>query len=670
LLKCRYTFTGCQSEILQIMAFPKITRRRMFAFVSGWSILASLITTARARPLANRSTTGEPLYPQTAAELAAGVAPTNYAVPSHLELGFVSVNRYGADPTGAVDATAIIQGALDVGGIGSTVVIPAGTYRINGTLNKYPGQIIKGSGWATTPLTYQIAGGTVLKQYSLSDIPLIQTNGTSDATQLERGGLRDIALLNSVGSATVGTGYYANYARQELLSNVYISSFAKGIVFANVCWLCHVDHCRVMDFTNRGLVQQGSSEDNLFSNCQFSGYHPQSVAVHCQVESANTTFINCCFQGCNYGVFLDQYDTNGDGTGTPYPMHATFIGCLVEDIVQAVFMLISSVASPALGSRAHPGITVNHLRAYNSGNFTQTRQITGALSSAGTATLTFVLTPAADVPPVGSQIIVSGMTPSGYNGAYIVTASTTTSVSYTNATTGFTRGGKIAYGALANNNQTLVYAQNASQISVQDIYAYGFSYGATLMGATFQGTAGRQYGHFYRPGTPVGPVLWAQDNNAVYGTARFLGVTANITKIPGDRPVCRLNTAPLSYTASTFTRVPFTTVVSDFCGWASNTNQGWVPLRNQTVRFRAQIYIDSAPVGRYSLSLHKNGTKIATLFDLQNGTAGVPILLSGEFDDIPNGNTDYYHISVYSSASWTLDAAAGSTWAVAEIVGT
>lgn len=653
------------------MAFPKITRRRIFALVSGSSVLTALITT-RAKPeaIANQSMKGEILHTQTAAELAAGVTPTNYAVPSHLESGYVSVARYGADSTGATDATAIIQGALNVGGIGSTVVIPAGTYQINGTLNKFPGQIIKGSGWATKPLTYVIAGGTVLKQHDRSNIPLIQTNGASDAAQVERGGIRDIALLNAVGGATVGTGYYANYARQELLSNVYISGFAKGIVFANTCWLCHVDHCRVMDFTNTGLVQQSASEDNLYTNCQFSGYYPQSVAVHCQNESANTTFINCYFQGCNYGVFLDQYDTNGNGSGIPYPMHATFIGCLVEDIVQAAFMLISSVASPAGGSQTHPGITINHLRAYNSGNFALTRLITGASDSAGTATLTFASTPAANVPPVGSQIIVAGMTPFGYNGTYIVTASTTTSVSYANATKGFTRGGRITYGALANNNQTLVYAQNASQITAQDIYAQGFSFGATFMGASFRGTAGYQYGYFYHPGTPVGPILWAQDNNAVYGTARFQGVTANITKIPGDKPICRLNSAALSYAASAFTRVPFTSVVSDFYGWASNTNQGWIPLRNQTVRFRAQIYIDSAPIGRYTLFLHKNGSKIATLFDLHNGTASVPILLSGEFDDIPNGNTDYYYITVYSSASWSLDTAAGSTWAVAEILGT
>lgn len=52
-----------------------------------------------------------------------------------------------------------------------------------------------------------------------------------------------------------------------------------------------------------------------------------------------------------------------------------------------------------------------------------------------TATIVFTAQPAAPF-SVGSQIIVSGMTPSGYNGTFTVTACTTTSVSYANATTG------------------------------------------------------------------------------------------------------------------------------------------------------------------------------------------------------------------------------------------
>ena len=59
---------------------------------------------------------------------------------------------------------------------------------------------------------------------------------------------------------------------------------------------------------------------------------------------------------------------------------------------------------------------------------------TGASGTAGTATLTFA-TQAVAPYIVGQSITVAGVTPTGYNGTYIVTACTTTSVSYANATT-------------------------------------------------------------------------------------------------------------------------------------------------------------------------------------------------------------------------------------------
>lgn len=72
-----------------------------------------------------------------------------------------------------------------------------------------------------------------------------------------------------------------------------------------------------------------------------------------------------------------------------------------------------------------------------------TTAVTGASGTGTTATLTFA---AQILPPyaVGSTIIVTGMSPSGYNGTYVVTACTTTSVSYANATTGFTTGGLVS----------------------------------------------------------------------------------------------------------------------------------------------------------------------------------------------------------------------------------
>jgi hypothetical protein len=52
-----------------------------------------------------------------------------------------------------------------------------------------------------------------------------------------------------------------------------------------------------------------------------------------------------------------------------------------------------------------------------------------------TATLTFATQPSAPF-TVGQTITVSGITPSGYNGTYVITNSTTSTVSYLNATTG------------------------------------------------------------------------------------------------------------------------------------------------------------------------------------------------------------------------------------------
>jgi hypothetical protein len=68
--------------------------------------------------------------------------------------------------------------------------------------------------------------------------------------------------------------------------------------------------------------------------------------------------------------------------------------------------------------------------------------VTNASGTGSTVTLTFsgayLITP-------GSIITVSGITPSGYNGVYSATASTSTTVSYSNSTTGvYVSGGTIA----------------------------------------------------------------------------------------------------------------------------------------------------------------------------------------------------------------------------------
>ena len=65
--------------------------------------------------------------------------------------------------------------------------------------------------------------------------------------------------------------------------------------------------------------------------------------------------------------------------------------------------------------------------------------VTGASGTGSVATLTYT----GDKIQVGQTILVSGMTPTSYNGIYTVTASASGSVSYASTSTGFTTGGTI-----------------------------------------------------------------------------------------------------------------------------------------------------------------------------------------------------------------------------------
>ena len=93
--------------------------------------------------------------------------------------------------------------------------------------------------------------------------------------------------------------------------------------------------------------------------------------------------------------------------------------------------------------RIAPGATVVTGTINNPAFSETTLAVTGASGSDGIATLTFSTQTSAPY-VVGSQITVSGIDPSGYNGTYTVTACTTTTVSYENATTtSYSSGGSI-----------------------------------------------------------------------------------------------------------------------------------------------------------------------------------------------------------------------------------
>jgi hypothetical protein len=114
----------------------------------------------------------------------------------------------------------------------------------------------------------------------------------------------------------------------------------------------------------------------------------------------------------------------------------------------------------------------------------------GASSNVGgnTATLTFAAQTITTTYPTGSTIIVSGVSPSGYNGVWVVSACTATSVSYACTQTGSqTQSGTIIAGRPGNGyaiGDKVVLNQNTSVVLTVDTLATTFTGTVTGSNAT------------------------------------------------------------------------------------------------------------------------------------------------------------------------------------------
>lgn len=129
-----------------------------------------------------------------------------------------------------------------------------------------------------------------------------------------------------------------------------------------------------------------------------------------------------------------------------------------------------STGTVTLGTAAalNDRITIVSFRSVS----TNTITTTGASGTGSVATLTFGARPSAPF-NVGDTITVSGVTPTGYNGDYVVTACTTTSVSYASTTTGAqTVAGSVAY----KNNTYRTFTRNKTTLTNASAYtASGFT---------------------------------------------------------------------------------------------------------------------------------------------------------------------------------------------------
>jgi len=109
---------------------------------------------------------------------------------------------------------------------------------------------------------------------------------------------------------------------------------------------------------------------------------------------------------------------------------------IVENVIQLHTTNYTVEQNPTFSAETYHGtLSRTELTTATRLYFNTSLQTTGASGSSTTATLTFAAQPAAPF-SIGETILVTGMTPYGYNGEAVVTACNETSVSYVNTTTG------------------------------------------------------------------------------------------------------------------------------------------------------------------------------------------------------------------------------------------
>jgi Pectate lyase superfamily protein len=334
---------------------------------------------------------GAVLYPQTAAEIAAAVTPTNYAYPP------LNVLRYGADPTGNVDATAIINNAISVAfrQNGGSVFMPAGTYKISNTITMQDGVSILGAGCGSnaTPCTLinatSLTGATVaialpgmsnvtLKDFYLSgpSVPctmdLIQTTLTNRRLCFEN------LIIVSTGSTGAGISLSpaggGSYTIITMIKNVTCAGMGYGFRVGPTC--------TSVDF----LTTYGNA-------CTSAGYLIQGTYI-----SLNGTACDTNHNGSNtaYGYLLQNCTS------------VTLNGCGAENNDRSAIALVSATGVVFNGFRAvanNKGGSASFGALADIQNGTRSCTFIGCVDSAPTVGTTVDVSNTAGSPGVDNQFL-------------------------------------------------------------------------------------------------------------------------------------------------------------------------------------------------------------------------------------------------------------------------
>lgn len=233
------------------------------------------------------SVSGTPIggYPRSAAEISAGVTPTNYTYQ------WGNVLRYGADSTGGVDSTAAATAAHATGYV---VYYPRGVYKVSSGVS--------------------IPGGGMIGDGSAQSIISITDTGSANVftfTGTAPGQFRDIQFV----LAATKTGGYAVVVQPASGENansrfdrLVFTGIPNGVSFVAASqWVLHA--CNFLNSTGDSVTinntNNSDSGDSTISDCIFNNSTSTSAnAVH-QIASGGLKILGNKFNNGGVGYLLD-----------------------------------------------------------------------------------------------------------------------------------------------------------------------------------------------------------------------------------------------------------------------------------------------------------------------------------------------------------------------------
>lgn len=334
LYRLAYTFGihGPDQENMAWTALPVASQRKNNALMfdsNGLPTIGTLVAQALTQSLI-----GQFLYPQTAAEIAAGVTPTNYYFPSHLAEGHVHLQRYGGDASGVTSSSAAFASAAAVAAqIDAPIMIPEAN---------------AGASWLMTQ-PWTLTGSKGCRVVGIGK-PSITFSGIGSSTDVMTfGGASnqpqvEIRNLNINANLTGRDGLVILGSNRPIVSNVQISNVVRDWFVLSPSGTNFIEKGQ-FDLTGQtigrhGLVLNLSGSGGAYINeCVFDqlevrGYSSVTAGAHAvygtaTATSGGSTFSNLQFRKTNFDC---QYGVPYQATNVPGSDVVLFDSGLVQGI--------------------------------------------------------------------------------------------------------------------------------------------------------------------------------------------------------------------------------------------------------------------------------------------------------------------------------------------------